>query len=138
MTGQPVTGQQITGHPVTGHPVTGQPLIGHPVTGHPLTPQPVTGQPVTSQPVTGHPVTGQPGTDQPGTSYQSFAYDFQTQFIPGYLPVNVPLQNYAPSISSHVSHGSIRRLPNVHTPGYEHSEMSVPKSSYFFQTVNPT
>ena len=38
----------------------------------------------------------------------------------------MPLQNYAPSISSHVSHGSIRRLPNVHTPRYEHSEMSVP------------
>ena len=36
----------------------------------------------------------------------------------------MPLQNYAPSISSHVSHRSIRRLPNVHTPGYEHSEMS--------------
>ena len=36
----------------------------------------------------------------------------------------MPLQNYAPSISSHVSHGSIHRLPNVHTPGYEHSEMS--------------
>ena len=35
----------------------------------------------------------------------------------------MPLQNYAPSISSHVSQGSIRRLPNVHTPGYEHSEM---------------
>ena len=34
----------------------------------------------------------------------------------------MPLQNYAPSISSHVSHGSGRRLPNVHTPGYEHSE----------------
>ena len=47
-----------------------------------------------------------------------------TQFIPGYSPVNVPLQNYAPSISSHVSHGSIRRLPNVHTPGYELSEIS--------------
>ena len=58
------------------------------------------------------------------TSHQSFAYDFQTQFTPGYSPVNVPLQNYAPSISSHVSHGSIRRLPNVHIPGYEHSEMS--------------
>ena len=36
----------------------------------------------------------------------------------------MPLQNYAPSISSHVSHSSIHRLPNVHTPGYEHSEMS--------------
>ena len=36
----------------------------------------------------------------------------------------MPLQSYAPSISSHVSHGSICRLPNVHIPGYEHSEMS--------------
>ena len=42
----------------------------------------------------------------------------------------MPLQNYAPSISSHVSHGSVRRLPNIYTPGYEpysgyeHSEMS--------------
>ena len=36
----------------------------------------------------------------------------------------MPLQNYAPSVSSHVSHGSIRRLPDVHAPGYEHSEMS--------------
>ena len=36
----------------------------------------------------------------------------------------MPLQNYAPSISSHVSQSSIHRLPNVHTPGYEHSEMS--------------
>ena len=47
----------------------------------------------------------------------------------------MPLQTYAPSISSHVSHG---RLPDIHIPGYEHSEVSVPKSSYFFQTVNPT
>ena len=36
----------------------------------------------------------------------------------------MPLQNYAPSISSHVSHDSIRRLSNVHIPGYEHSEIS--------------
>ena len=108
-------GQSVTGHPVTGQLITSQPLTGHPVTSHSLTGQPVTSQQVTSQ----------PGTSQPGTSSQSFAYDFQTQFIPGYSPVNVPLQNYAPSISSHVSHGStIRRLPNVHTTGYEHSEMS--------------
>ena len=71
-------------------------------------------QTLTGHPVTGHPVTGQLGIGQPGTSHQSFAYDFQ----------NVPLQNYAPSISSHVSHGCIHRQPNVHTPGYEHSEMS--------------
>ena len=120
-------------HPITGQPVTGQQITGHPVTGHPLT-----GQPVTSHPVTGQPGTGQPGTGQPGTSYQSFAYDFQNQFIPGYSPVSVPLQNYAPSISSHVSHGTINRLPNVHTPGYEHSEMSESPNDYFFQTVNPT
>ena len=36
-----------------------------------------------------------------------------------YSPINLP-----PSISSHVSHGSIRRLPYLHTPGYEHAEMS--------------
>ena len=124
VTGQPVTGQQITGQPVTSHPVTVHPVTGQPVTGHPVTSHPVTGQPVTGQPVTSQPVTHQPGTSQPGTSHQSFAYDFQTQFIPGYSPVNVPLQTYAPSISSHVSHGSTRRLPIMHIPGYEHSKVS--------------
>ena len=118
-------------HPVTGHPVTGQPITGQPVTSHP-----VTGQPVTSQPVTSHPVTGQPGTIQPGTSYQSFAYDFQTIYS-WLFTSQVPLQNYAPSVSSHVSHGSIRRLPDVHAPGYEHWNVRVPKSSHFFQTNHP-
>ena len=123
VTGQPVTWQQITGQPVTSHPVTSQPVTGHPVTGHP-----VTGQPVTSQPVISQPVTGQPGTDQPDTSQQSFTYDFQipitNQFISGYSPVNVPQQTYAPSVSSHVSQGSTRRLPNIHHSGYEHSEVT--------------
>ena len=36
----------------------------------------------------------------------------------------MPIQNYAPSISSHISHGSVRRQPNVIIPGYEHSERS--------------
>ena len=116
-TRHPVTGQQITSQPVTG-----QFFTGHPVTGHPVVGQPVTGHPVTSQPVTSQPGTSQPGSSQPGISYQSFAYDLQTQFVPGYLPGSVPVQNYAPSISSHVSNGSGRRLSNVHTPGYEHSE----------------
>ena len=92
--------------------------ISHQSTSHRAT---FPGHPVISHPVTGQPA-DQPGTSQPGISYQSFAYDLQTQFVPVYLPVNVPVQNYAPSISSHVSHGSGRRLPNVHTPGYEHSE----------------
>ena len=105
--------------PVIHSPVIQSLINQSPVTGHPVTGQPGTSQPVTSQPVTSHPVTGQPGTSQPGISYQSFAYDLQTQFAPGYLPVN-----YAPSISSHVSHGSVRRLPNVFIPGYEHTERS--------------
>ena len=41
----------------------------------------------------------------------------------------MPLQTYAPSISSHVSHGSTRRLPNIHIPGYEHSEVPNPATS---------
>ena len=129
VTSQPITGQQSTGQLITSQLVTGQPITGqqstgqlntgqsvtcHPVTGQEITGHPVTGQALTGHPVTGHPVTGHIVTCQPGTSHQSFAYDFQ----------NMPLQNYAPSISSHVSHGSICRLPNVHTPGYEHSEMS--------------
>ena len=71
-----------------------------------------------------HRSTSQPGTSQPGISFQSFAYDLQTQIPPGYFPINVPIQNYAPSISSHISHGSVHRLPNVIIPGYEHSERS--------------
>ena len=77
--------------------------------------------------ITGHPVTGQPGTSQLGASQpaiglQSFAYDLQTQIPPGYIPINVPVQSYAQSISSHISHGSVRRLSNVLIPGYERSE----------------
>ena len=107
----------VTGHPVTSHPVTGQLISGHPVTGHP-----VTGQPVTSQPVTSQPGTSQLGSSQPGIGLQSFAYDLQTQIPPGYLPINVPVQSYAPSISSHISHGSVHRLSNVLIPGYDCSE----------------
>ena len=36
----------------------------------------------------------------------------------------MPQQTYAPSVSSHVSHGSTRRLPNIHHSGYEHSEVT--------------
>ena len=119
VTGQPVISQPVTSHSFTGNPVTGQPITSQPGTGHPVTSHPVTGQPVTSQPVI-----SQPGTSQPGISFQSFAYDLQTQIPSSYLPINVPIQNYAPSISSHISHGSVRRLPNVIFPGYEHSERS--------------
>ena len=34
----------------------------------------------------------------------------------------MPVQSYAPSISSHISHGSVHRLSNVLIPGYERSE----------------
>ena len=34
----------------------------------------------------------------------------------------MPVQNYAPSISSHISHGSVHRLANVLIPGYDRSE----------------
>ena len=113
----PVTGHPVTGQPVTSQPVTGQLISGHPVTGHPVTGHPVTGQPVTSQPGT-----SQLGSSQPGIGLPSFAYDLQTQIPPGYIPINVPLQSYAPSISSHISHGSVHRLSNVLIPGYERSE----------------
>ena len=53
---------------------------------------------------------------------QSFAYDLQTQIPPGYIPINVPVQSYAPSISSHISQGSVHRLSNVFIPGYERSD----------------
>ena len=36
----------------------------------------------------------------------------------------MPQQTYAPSVSSHVSHGSTRRLPNIHHSGHEHSEVT--------------
>ena len=35
----------------------------------------------------------------------------------------MPQHSYAPSISSHVSHGSKRRLPNIQHTGYEHSNV---------------
>ena len=63
---------------------------------------------------------------------QSFAYDLQTQIPPGYIPINVPVQSYAPSISSHISQGSVHRLSNVFIPGYERSnrlELPNPASS---------
>ena len=107
----------VTGHPVTSHPVTGQLITGHPVAGHPDTSHSVTRQPVTSQPGT-----SQLGSSQPGIGLQLFAYDLQTQIPPGYIPINVPVQSYAPSISSHISHGSVHRLSNVLIPGYERSE----------------
>ena len=34
----------------------------------------------------------------------------------------MPVQSYAPSISSHISHGSVHRLSNILIPGYERSE----------------
>ena len=34
----------------------------------------------------------------------------------------MPVQSYTPSISSHISHGSVHRLSNVLIPGYECSE----------------
>ena len=110
----PVTSHQS---PVNQSPVTGQLISGHPVTGHP-----VTGQPVTSQPVTSQPGTSQLGSSQTGIGLPPFAYDLQTQIPPGYIPINVPVQSYAPSISSHISHGSVHRLSNVLIPGYERSE----------------
>ena len=125
-----VTCQPVTCQPITGHPVTGQPVMGHPVTSQPITGHPVTSLPVTGQLVTGQPGTSQPGTDHPGTSQQPFTLDFLS-------PVNislviVPQHSYAPSVSSHVSHGSKRRLPNIQHAGYELSERTrVPKSSYF-------
>ena len=118
----PVTGHPVTRQPVTSHPVTGQLISVHPVTGHPVTSQPVTSQPVTSQPVTSQPGTSQLGSSQPGIGLQSFAYDLQIQIPPGYIPINVPVQSYAPSISSHISHGSVHRLSNVLIPGYERTE----------------
>ena len=87
----------VTSQPVTSHPVTGQLISVHPVTGHPVASQPVTSQPVTSQPGT-----SQLGSNQPGIGLQSFTYDLQTQIPPGYIPINVPVQSYAPSISSHI------------------------------------
>ena len=63
---------------------------------------------------------------------QSFQYDLQTQIPPGYIPINVPVQSYAPSISSHISQGSVHRLSNVFIPGYERSnrlELPNPASS---------
>ena len=113
----PVTSHGSSSHQSTSHPVTWQLITGHPVTGHPVTGHPVTGQPVTSQPGT-----SQLGSSQPGIGLQSFAYDLQTQILPGYIPINVPVQSYAPSISSHISHGSVHRLSYVLIPGYERSE----------------
>ena len=120
----PVTSHQSTSHqspvnqsPVTSHPVTGQLISVHPVTGHPVASQPVTSQPVTSQPGT-----SQLGSSQPGIGFQSLAYDLQTQIPPGYIPINVPVQSYAPPISSLISHGSVHRLSNVFIPGYERSD----------------
>ena len=74
----------------------------------------------TSQPVTSQPGTSRLGSSQPGIGLQSFAYDLQIP--PGYIPINVPVQSYAPSISSHISHGSVHRLSNVLIPGYERSD----------------
>ena len=122
VTGHPVTGQPVTGQPVTSHPVTGQLITSHPVIDHPVTGHPVTGHPVNQSPVTSQPGTSQLGSSQPGIGLQSFAYDLQTQIPPGYIPINVPVQSYAPSISSHISHGSVHRLSNVLIPGYERSE----------------
>ena len=116
------TSHRSASHPVTGQLITVQSFTGHPVTGHPVTGHPVTSQPVTSQPGTSQPGTSQLGFSQPGIGLQSFAYDPQTQIPPGYIPINVPIQSNAPSISSHISHGSVRRLSNVLIPGYERSE----------------
>ena len=135
----PVTGHPVTGQPVTSQPVTGQLITCHPVTGHPVTGHPVTGQPVTSQPVTSKPGTSQLGSSQPGIGLQSFAYDLQTQIPPGYIPINVPVQSYAPSISSHISHGSVHRLSNVLIPGYERSErLELPYPASSSKTDNST
>ena len=44
----------------------------------------------------------------------------------------MPVQSYAPSISSHISHGSVHRLSNVLIPGLERSyrlELPNPASS---------
>ena len=115
----PIEGSSIRlGTKSTSHrSTTGQPVTGHPVTS----------QPVTSQAVTGQPGTSQPGTGHPGTSQQLFTIDFQSpissQYIANQPPVIVPQHSYAPSISSHVSHCSKRRLPNIQHTGYEHSNI---------------
>ena len=77
--------------------------LSPPVTSHPVTGQLISVHPVASQPVTSQPGSSQLGSSQPGMGLQSFAYDLQTQIPPGYIPINVPVQSYAPSISSHIS-----------------------------------
>ena len=112
----------VTGHPVTSQPVNQSPVIQSLGNLSPVIQSPINQSPVNQSPVTSQPGTSQLGSSQPGIGLQSFAYDLQTQIPPGYIPINVPVQSYAPSISSHISHGSVHRLSNVLIPGYEHSE----------------
>ena len=128
----------VTGHPVTGQPGTSQPVTGQLISGHPVTGQPVTGHPVTGPPVISQPGTSQLGSIQPGIGLPSFAYDLQTQIPPGYIPINVPVQSYAPSISSHISHGSVHRLSNVLIPGYECSDrLELPNAASSSRQIIP-
>ena len=106
--------------PVTSHPVTGQPVNQSP--SHWATYHRSSSHRSSSHWSTSQPGTSQLGSSQPGIGLQSFAYDLQTQIPPGYIPINVPVQSYAPSISSHISHGSVHRLSNVLIPGYERSD----------------
>ena len=50
----------------------------------------------------------------------------------------MPVQSYAPSISSHISHGSVRRLSNVLIPGYERSErLELPNPASYSRQIIP-
>ena len=113
----PVTSHQSTSHQSSSHWATYLRSSSHRSSSRQSTSHQSTSQPVTSQPGT-----SQLGSSQPGIGLQSFAYDLQTQIPPGYIPINMPVQSYAPSISSHISHGSVHRLSNVFIPGYERSD----------------
>ena len=98
------TGHQSTSHWATYHRSFIHQSSSHRSTGHQLSRHRSSSHRSTSHQSTRHQA---PGSSQPGISFQSFAYDLQTQIPPGYISINVPIQSYAPSISSHVSHGSV-------------------------------
>ena len=50
----------------------------------------------------------------------------------------MPVQSYAPSISSHISHGSVHRLSNVFIPGYERSDrLELPNTASSSRQIIP-
>ena len=127
----PVTSHQSTSHQSTSHQSTSHQSSSHWATYFRSSSRQSTSH---QSPVnqSRQPGTSQLGSSQPGMGLQSFAYDLQTQIPPGYIPINVPVQSYAPSISSHISQGSVHRLSNVFIPGYERSnrlELPNPASS---------